>query len=224
MAKNYLTKGEFVQDDCLDGTDFIGGRNEYAAETFRNALENFGNFISIEGILGISINYQNNKFSFSSEMSQQLSNAFYNQVMKGSFINLGGHFGGFNRWCNKVRSELKSQVVKNQANVKKALGNPKIDRQKIINDVCDRIKKIFNVNESSKLFNNKSNSRLAHNLSKEALKNIGEKIDTLKTQNSDIKTKFLNAGTKKTNLKRRNKISNEGFDDRKFLLQKQTWK
>lgn len=29
---------------------------------------------------------------------------------------------------------------------------------------------------------------------------------------------------KKTNLKRRNKISNKGFDDRKFFLQKQTWK
>ncbi len=80
---------------------------------------------------------------------------------------------------------------------KKALNNPKINRQKIINDACDRIKKIFNVNESSKLFNNKSNSRLAHKLSKKALENLRNKIDNLKTQNSDIKTKFLNAGTKK---------------------------
>ncbi len=126
MAKNYLTKGKFAQDLSLE-IDFIGGRKEDAAEYFRDALENFGNNISIGNILGIKINYLNQttppedyyKISFNTGLSQQLSNAFYDQVMKGHNIQLGGYFGGFNRWCNKVRSELKSRVVKNQADAKK---------------------------------------------------------------------------------------------------------
>lgn len=110
---------------------------------------------------------------------------------------LGGYFGGFNRWCTKVRSELKSKVAKNQATIKKALGNPKINRQKVIDDACDRVKEIFKVDESTKLFNNKSNSRLAHTLSKAALESLRNKIDALKAQDSNAKMEFLKGNAKK---------------------------
>ena len=144
--------------------------------------------------MGTNLN-TNYELSFSSKMTQQLSNKFYNQVMKDP--SLGGYFGGFNRWCTKVRSELKSKVAKNQATIKKALGNPKINRQKVIDDACDRVKEIFKVDESTKLFNNKSNSRLAHTLSKAALESLRNKIDALKAQDSNAKMEFLKGNAKK---------------------------